>query len=134
MKDQTKKIVKDSFNRCKERDGLFERFYEIFIETSDEAKEKFKNTDMKKQVEMLMHSFYTIQLAPTIGDNLKELAVVHGKKGMNISPELYDVWLDCLMQAVMEFDPEMSFEVDAAWRRLMQPGIEYMKNHSGAED
>jgi len=134
MDPHTKKLVQDSFVRCKRSEGLFERFYEIFIESSDEAREKFNDTDMSKQVEMLTHSFYTTKLAPSIGDNLKELAVVHGKKGLDISPGLYDVWLDCLMQAIMEFDPEMSFEVDTAWRRIMRPGIDYMKSHSGSPD
>ena len=41
---------------------------------------------------------------------------------MDIKPELYDLWLDRLLQAVAEFDPLFDMETETAWRRvLLQP-------------
>lgn len=133
MNDKTKKIFHQSFTRCQKQEGFFKRFYEIYVESSDEVKEKFKNTDMERQVKMLTNSFYTAKLATNGGaaikNNLQKLAAVHGKKGRDIRPGLYDLWLDCLMQAVNEFDAEFSSDVDAAWRSMLLPGIGYMQAH-----
>ena len=50
------------------------------------------------------------------------------ERDLDIKPELYDLWLDRLVQAVGEFDPMFDPEIEAAWRRLLQPGIEFMKS------
>ena len=49
------------------------------------------------------------------------------KKNAAIPPDLYDVWLECLMQTLKEFDPEYSSEVELSWRVVLAPGITYMK-------
>ena len=36
-------------------------------------------------------------------------------------------WLDCLVQAVKEHDPEASEETEALWRDAMRPGIAFMR-------
>lgn len=51
----------------------------------------------------------------------------HGRDGRDIRPELYDLRLDCLLQAVKEFDDRCSDEVEAAWRHVMQEGVEFLK-------
>jgi hemoglobin-like flavoprotein len=133
MNDHTNKTFHDSFTRCNHQDGFFKRFYEIFVNSSDEVKEKFKNTDMEEQVKMLSNSFYAAKLAtsdsPVIKENLKKLAALHGHKDRDIRPELYDLWLDCLIQAVREYDPDFTHEIGSAWREKMLPGIQYMKSH-----
>jgi hemoglobin-like flavoprotein len=60
--------------------------------------------------------------------HLERLAKLHSRTQMDIKPELYDLWLDRLMQAVEEFDPMFNMEIEIAWRRLLQPGIEFMKS------
>ena len=47
---------------------------------------------------------------------------------LDIKPELYDLWLDRLVQAVREFDPKFDPEIETAWRRVLRPGIEFMKS------
>ena len=56
------------------------------------------------------------------------LAKLHGRAELDITPELYDLWLDRLVQAVREFDPMFDPEIETAWRRVLEPGIEFMKS------
>jgi hemoglobin-like flavoprotein len=60
--------------------------------------------------------------------HLERLAKRHSKAELDIKPELYDLWLDRLVQAVREFDPMFDPEIEAAWRRALRPGIEFMKS------
>ena len=60
--------------------------------------------------------------------HLERLAKLHSRAELDIKPELYDLWLDRLVQAVKEFDPMFDMEIETAWRRTPQPGIEFMKS------
>ena len=60
--------------------------------------------------------------------HLQRLAKLHSRAELDIKPELYDLWLDRLVQAVKEFDPMFDPETETAWRRMLQPGIEFMKS------
>ena len=39
----------------------------------------------------------------------------------------YDLWLECLIEAVSEFDPNYSPAIEKAWRKTMQTGIYHMR-------
>jgi len=60
--------------------------------------------------------------------HLERLAKLHSRAELDIKPQLYDLWLDRLVQAVKEFDPMFDSEIDTAWRRVLQTGIEFMKS------
>lgn len=109
---------------------FFDRFYERFLGASSEIAGKFKNTDMKHQKLMLRASvLYIMQLfsAHEITDSMEEIAVKHSRKQMNIRPELYDVWIECLIDTVGELDPNFDDGIELAWRMVFSPGITYMK-------
>lgn len=113
----------------KEQD-FFTRFYDIFLASSDEIRQTFINTDMEKQRNMLKKSFYHLlifygsnQASPYIED----IAKSHDQARANISPRLYDLWLDALIETVKEFDPYFNDEIELAWRLVLSPGITYMK-------
>jgi len=59
---------------------------------------------------------------------LPRLAKRHGRQDLDIPPGLYDLWLDCLLQAARRHDPQFSPEIEAAWRRDAGRGIEYMRS------
>jgi hemoglobin-like flavoprotein len=59
---------------------------------------------------------------------LESLARRHGRAELDIKPELYDLWLDRLVQAVSEADPKFDAAIEVAWRRVLQPGIDFMKS------
>jgi len=92
---------------------------------------KFERTDMRKQARMLKTSLYILMLASEQTErvaHLSRLARLHSRSGLDIGPELYDLWLERLLQAVEEFDPKFDAQVDTAWRHLLQPGIDFMKS------
>ncbi len=59
---------------------------------------------------------------------LEKLAVRHDRNHLDIKPEWYVNWIDALLHAVSEHDPEYSPEVDAAWRAALADGIELLKS------
>ena len=112
--------------------SFFMRFYEIFLNTSDKVPEKFKNTDMNRQVLMIQKGLYQLisfYLIKNDSDYLIAIAESHNKKHYDIEPELYDLWLKALLQAVEELDPEYHEGLRLAWEIVMTPGILYMKYH-----
>ena len=118
----------DSLARCLRNDQFFQRFYELFLASSPEIRAKFQNTDFRKQRRMLQTSFYMLieYIAldwPECRAYLERIAAAHGKQGRDISPHLYDLWLECLLRAVQENDSQYCSEVEAAWRFMIGAGI-----------
>ena len=120
----------DSLGRCMSRGGFLDRFYELFLSASDEIRKKFDGTDFRKQKQMLGASFLTMMSAIN-GDkvamaDLQERAARHSKADLDIKPEWYEVWLNCLIQAVAETDSGYTDAVGVSWRNVMGPGIDFM--------
>jgi hemoglobin-like flavoprotein len=110
--------------------AFFDSFYEKFIRSSPVVKEHFKNTDMPHQKQMLKKSFYNLLVfyaSNHADDYLEKTARVHSKHKHNISPELYDLWLENLINTVEEYDPKFNEEIELAWRLVLSAGITYMK-------
>ncbi len=127
-------LFNDSYERVSnmgENNNLFfDCFYEKFLGASSEIRDKFKNTDMKKQKLMLRSSIlYIMQLFSTheIHESMEEIAVKHDRKHMDIRPELYDIWIECLIDTVSELDPYFDDRIELAWRMVFSPGITFMK-------
>lgn len=129
-------IFDDSLARCYADPRFLERFYEVFLAASPEAREKFANTDLAKQRRMLKASLVLMMLSageqPEGQVHMERIASVHSRHGHDIPAALYDVWLQSLLQVVTEFDPEADPEVIAAWRRVLTPGIEFMRSRHDA--
>jgi len=122
-----------SFNRCRAAAGFLEDFYRRFIASSEEIRAKFAGTNMKRQVQMLEDSLYVIAVAiqgeegSLARGDLPRIAARHSRKDLDIRPGLYDLWLECLIEAVRTHDPQFSGEVEAAWRETLAVGIDYMR-------
>ena len=126
-------LFNDSLARCLRGDQFFQRFYELFLASSEEVRGKFRATDFRKQRRMLQTSFYMLVEYIAVGwpeceAYLERIAIAHGRHGRDIPPQLYDLWLDCLLSAVKEFDDHCSAEVEAAWRYMMGAGIVFLKS------
>ncbi len=107
-------------------------FYDKFIQSSPEIAAKFTNTDLERQKEMLRDSFrlmLTFSTKRQSGEELERIGTRHAKTDLDIAPSLYEAWMDSLVAAVKELDPEFDRTVDTAWRIVMAPGIEFMKGH-----
>ena len=121
----------ESLRRCNSNAEFFDRFYDRFITSSPKVREKFTHTDFVRQRRALRASLHLMPLAAEDPENgpqryLTDLALRHSRKQLNIGSELYDLWLDSLLETVQEFDPEFTPEVAAAWEEVMMVGIQYM--------
>ncbi len=125
-----------SLKRCLARPDFLARFYEGFMASSEEVREKFRNTDMKRQVRMLEDSLFVVAVAVQGGEgslaraDLPRIAARHGRKQLDIRPELYDLWSDCLLTAARQHDPAFDDGVDRAGREVLGFGVRYMREHS----
>ena len=133
--DRDNELFNDSFERCLKNartPGFLNRFYEIFITSSVEVAQKFLKTNFENQVQALKASLYCLMMAS--GGNtdslsqLQEIATLHDRDHLNIRPELYELWLNCLLEAVWEFDDHFDPETEQAWRNVLGFGIDYMKS------
>ncbi len=109
---------------------FFERFYERFIQADPRVAQHFANTEMERQRKMLEKSFYKLIVfyATRCSDEyLEQVAVQHSKMALNIEPDLFDLWLDTLIETVREYDPDYRSEIELAWRLVLGSGITYMK-------
>src|SRR5579864_7090983 len=115
---------------------FFTVFYRLLITTSDEAASKFRNTDMAAQVHVLQSSvafLLNFFIRNRQDEYLVQVAERHSKRGVDVRPELYSVWLDCLIETVREFDPKFNGDVATAWRVVFSKGIEFMTSRYEGE-
>ena len=121
---------RDSHRRVHEDPSFLDRFYQRFIASSDKVREKFVNTDFKRQVHVLEMTLKMVLMASRGSDAaesyLSYIAERHDRHHLDIEPELYGLWLDALMATVAESDPEYGPAVEAAWRETMGFAIDYM--------
>jgi len=126
-----------SLNRCVATPLFLKDFYDRFIGSSEVVREKFKDTDLQQQTRMVADSLHLMAVAAQSGPDaiawgeMERLARRHSRGDRDVPPELYDLWLDCLLQAVRIHDPLASAEVEAAWREALAPGIAHMKTRYG---
>ncbi len=109
---------------------FFEAFYDRFLSDDKEIAKRFVNTDMAGQQSMLKKSFYNLfafYASGHVDDYMYLIAKRHNRKHLDIRPEFYDRWLECLIDTVGRYDEEFSEDVELAWRLVMTPGITYMK-------
>lgn len=105
------------------------RFYDVFMSQSEEVSDLFKSTNMSAQKTMLhdslqhMADFYSSRRT---NEYMQHIAKIHSQSGLDIPERLYSQWLDSLLQAVSEFDPQYDESVELSWRLVLSPGITYM--------
>jgi truncated hemoglobin YjbI len=90
----------------------------------------FSHTDMSRQKEMLaqsLHEMVEFSTTRVASERLRHVALRHSRRERDIAPELYEDWLESLIETVREFDLEFTDEVEISWRVVLSPGIAYMK-------
>ena len=133
MDEKTLEIYNDSFEYCLSKEGFLPRFYELFTESSSEVREKFINTDIKRQSRILKKSLYVLTMA-SVGteearNELIRLGKTHGPQGMKIPDYMYDLWLDSLLRTVREFHTAWKPEIEKSWHAMLDPHIEILKSY-----
>jgi hemoglobin-like flavoprotein len=129
----TRAVFLASFGRCRAASGFLDAFYRAFVASSDEVRAKFAGTDMVRQVQMMEDALLVVANA-VLGvegsparQDLPRIAARHSRSDLDIKPEHYDLFLECLLETVRTHDPEFTPEVEAAWRETMGFGIDYMR-------
>ena len=127
---QSVRLAKDSLKRCLKQEKFLDRFYELFLASSEEIKAKFVSTQFVQQKIMLKASLH-IMLMLAQGDLkdtqvLQDLAEKHSSRYLNIRPEFYQFWVNSMLQAVKESDPAYSDDVGIAWKNSLEPGVKFM--------
>ena len=135
--ENTLDIFNSSLERCQSNPQFLTLFYHKFVIANAEIREKFSNTNMENQKMMLHASIYMVMLATQKNQAatayLDKVAKRHSKTDLNIRPELYDIWLDTLLDTVSIIDPQYKDETELAWKRVMTYGAEYMKSKYDTE-
>lgn len=136
MNEQKIRIFDESYGRCFQKEGFLDDFYRRFLNASERVREKFKNTDLTKQKRMLRGSLVMIMYAAEnkLEGRVHLERIAHLHKRLAIEPPLYDLWLNCLVEAVHAFDPLFSEQVEDAWRETMNHGIAVMKAYSSTNN
>lgn len=127
LRDQIDK----SYGRCRMTGTFADDFYRRFLGSSPRIAEKFSATNMDQQKRMLDHGVRHLILffhepSPITAAKMLSLGESHARSALNIAPDLYPLFLDCLLGAVEENDPQFSPELDEAWRHVASHGINVM--------
>ena len=127
------KIIREaeaSYGRCLLKDGFLNRFYEIFMASHPDIRTMFAHTDFSAQIGLLRHGLNSVFMFsennPIARKTLTRIRSSHSKDKLNIAPSLYRYWIDSLIKTVSEFDPEFTGDIEQAWRRVIQPAVDYI--------
>ncbi|MBI5137989.1 MAG: hypothetical protein HZA24_11735 [Nitrospirae bacterium] len=118
--------VIECIKRCTANPAFLDRFYELF--TSNPAvREKFSKTDFDRQKYLLGHMLVML-IKHAYGlrgadERLTEVARRHGTGDLNIPRYMYNDWIDCLVRAVRETEPNLPDEVMGDLRRVMEAEV-----------
>lgn len=107
-------------------------FYDRLMESSEDIRKKFEHIDMEAQAKILAHaivmSFLFVdenhQSATQCLNNIRES---HSRRNLDIAPELYDIWLECLVETVGICDPDSNKELLANWHTVMSVAISHIR-------
>lgn len=128
--DSSIAVFSASFDRCRNEPDFFQRFYQRFIASSPEVQKKFSGTDFSKQGKMLEEGLVllsALKTDPTVLNKLGQIADRHGRRDLDIRPELYGLFTKILVKTVADTDPEYSAEVQRAWETILAHGVAFMK-------
>lgn len=118
--------VFQSYGRCCNSEQFFIDFYDRFMNSSPAIRDRFKNTDMPAQRHLLRNGIMQLVLfarglPPT---KLRALGESHSRRHLNIDPQWYGNWIDALMATLGQYDPHFDADMELAWRRTIQQGVD----------
>ena len=123
-------MIRLSLGRCKLQEAFSERFYEIFLASDTRIAQMFARADPQRRLGFLRHAVNLAVLyasgKPTGQSGLRRVRASHGSGGMQVDHRFYDLWIDSLVQAIAETDPEFGADLEAAWRRTLAVGVRYL--------
>jgi hemoglobin-like flavoprotein len=132
MSDSIDQVVA-SYHRCRDDRHFFDTFYDLFLAKSPDVADRFAQTDFNVQKRMLRESLLQVLCLDRGISGVREEILQLGQRHqeLNITPEMYVMWLDALCEAVAVHDPQSSNQLQAEWRRAVQPAIDLMLGKRG---
>ena len=130
IKEKAKR-VHQSYIRAGGR-SLIATFYDHLMLSDKEIQEKFEQVDMEAQIDNMSRAIVMAFLF-TSRNNATALRVVdkvretHSRDHLDISPHLYERWLERLIETVAVYDPQTDEELLADWRSVMSTTIDHIK-------
>ena len=120
--------VRTSLERCEASGDFGEVFYDKFLNSSPEVPTLFSGTDFPRQKQLLRDSVHKLVSGdvsdPILCHELEHLGRIHGRRGRNIRPALYELWLDSLCETVGALDPGWTEALEQKWRARLRPGMQ----------
>ncbi len=116
--------LQQSYGRCLREKSFIERFYEIFLASHPDIAPMFAQTDFQKQ-RMALRRGISAAISHAGGSSISsrtisQMADTHSRQGRSpVPPHLYPYWVDSLLQAINEIDPETTPQLIARWRQGM---------------
>jgi len=125
------KRVHESYLRAGGRDFV-SSFYDKLMETSEEIREKFEHINMEEQTDILAHSIvmsflFVDKNHQTAANTLNKVRESHNRDHLNITPELYDLWLDCMVETVSTCDPHANKQLLSDWHEVMSVAVNHIR-------
>ena len=119
-----------SLNRCEARANFLPDFYRRFMDSSEEVRQKFADTDLGQQVRHLRRTL-ELSAAATEGERegLSELTMragTHDHAHLDIRPALYELWQQALLGTAADCDPDWDADTEAAWREVLGFMVRFM--------
>jgi len=126
------KQVHESYIRAGGR-AFISVFYDHLMQSSEAIREKFEKVDMEIQTDNLaraivMSFLFVDQNHQTALHTMDRVRESHNRHNLDIKPELYDVWLNCLIETVAKYDPQANEELLQQWHRVMSASIDHIRN------
>lgn len=125
--------LQQSYGRCLREKNFIERFYEVFMDAHPSIKPMFDKTDFNTQ-RLALRRGISAAIEHASGSRLsertvKQMAEIHSRKGrVPVEPSLYPYWVESLVQAVRETDPQVDEALLVRWRQGMSKVIETFVN------
>ena len=125
--------VRNSYARCLMREDFIDRFYEIFIDSHPSIRPMFANTDFDAQINLLRQGLACAfrfargdSGAATSMDRFRES---HGRKGrIKVEPKLYPFWVNSMVTAANECDPQFTPQLETEWRTVLSKATVHMRS------
>jgi len=112
--------------------SFVEAFYERLMAASEDIRKRFEHIDMEAQADILAHaivmSFLFVDTKHQSAIKcLNDVRESHSRNNLNIAPELYDIWLECLLETVGACDPHADEELLSNWHEVMSVAINHIR-------
>ena len=123
-------LASASYQPCCDQPGFFESFYRTFLAACPQAAPRFAHTDFARQNKLFRHAVGVLLIFPKASDAeptlLSRIAERHSRRDLAVPAEMYPPFVDSLIATVKQYDSVFTPEVEAAWRRTVDKGVQYM--------